>query len=196
MLVVSFSVRSGKSKENIRMSRIGRTPITIAQGVTVTVTGNSVVVKGSKGELTVEIPAKIAVVVEDGNVVVTRKNEEKHTKSLHGLVRSLINNSTIGVSEGFKKTLKLVGTGYRVKAQGKAVELSVGYSHPVVVTPADGVELKVEGQDTIYVTGADKQKVGQVAAEIRKVRPPEPYKGKGIRYEDEVVRRKQGKAAA
>ncbi|NCN51110.1 MAG: 50S ribosomal protein L6 [Candidatus Pacebacteria bacterium] len=178
------------------MSRIGRTPITIPQGVTVTVTGKSVVVKGTKGELIVEIPAKIAVSVEGDSVQVTRKNEEKHTKSLHGLVRSLINNSITGVAEGFKKTLKLVGTGYRAKAQGKAVELSVGYSHPVVITPIDGVEIKVEGQDTVHIMGFDKQKVGQVAAIIRKVRPPEPYKGKGIRYEDEVVRRKQGKAAA
>lgn len=178
------------------MSRIGRTPITIPQGVTVTVAAKSVVVKGTKGELTIEIPAKIAVAVEDTSVVVTRKNEEKHTKSLHGLVRSLLNNSVVGVSEGFKKTLKLVGTGYRAKAQGKSVELSVGYSHPVVIAPIDGVEIKVEGQDTIHIVGTDKQKVGQIAAEIRKVRPPEPYKGKGIRYEDEVVRRKQGKAAA
>lgn len=178
------------------MSRIGRTPITIPQGVTVTVNGTSVVVKASKGELTVEIPAHISVAVEGDTVTVSRSNDEKHTKSLHGLVRSLINNSIEGVTEGFKKTLKLVGTGYRVKAQGKGVELSVGYSHPVAITPVDGVELKVEGQDTIHVSGYDKQKVGQVAAEIRKVRPPEPYKGKGIRYEDEVVRRKQGKAAA
>lgn len=178
------------------MSRIGRTPITIPQGVTVTVNGDLVVVKASKGELTVAIPAHIAVAVEGDTVTVSRSNDEKHTKSLHGLVRSLINNSILGVTEGFKKTLKLVGTGYRVKAQGKGVELSVGYSHPVSITPIDGVELKVEGQDTIHVSGFDKQKVGQVAAEIRKVRPPEPYKGKGIRYEDEVVRRKQGKAAA
>ncbi len=178
------------------MSRIGRTPVEVPQGVTVTVTGKTVVIKGSKGELTVAIPTGIAVAVADQIVTVTRKNEEKHTKSVHGLVRSLINNSIIGVTEGYKKTLKLVGTGYRVKAQGKSIQLSVGYSHPVDVTPLEGVELKVEGQDTIQISGFDKQKVGQVAAEIRKVRPPEPYKGKGIRYEDEVVRRKQGKTAA
>ena len=178
------------------MSRIGRTPITIPQGVTVTVASDSVVIKAAKGELIVPVPSEITVNVAEGAVVVSRKNEEKHTKALHGLIRSLVNNSIVGVTDGYKKTLKLVGTGYRVKAQGKSVELSVGYSHPVVIAPIDGVSLQVEGQDTIYVIGHDKQKVGQIAAEIRKVRPPEPYKGKGIRYEDEVVRRKQGKAAA
>ena len=178
------------------MSRIGRTPITIPQGVTVLVQNGTVVVKGSKGELSVVIPELITVSVAENVVTVTRKNDEKHTKSLHGLIRSLIQNSIIGVTDGYKKTLKLVGTGYRAKAQGKAVELSVGYSHPVTFSPEDGVTLQLEGQDTIHISGSDKQKVGQAAAEIRKVRPPEPYKGKGIRYEDEVIRRKQGKAAA
>ncbi|MCB9801229.1 MAG: 50S ribosomal protein L6 [Pseudomonadales bacterium] len=178
------------------MSRIGRTPIAIPQGVTVTVSSDVAVVKSSKGELSVVIPEGIKVAVEADTVTVTRANEEKHTKSLHGLVRSLLNNSIIGVTDGFKKTLKLVGTGYRAKAAGQGVELSVGYSHPVLIKAPQGVTLQVEGQDTIYISGYDKQKVGQLAAEIRKVRPPEPYKGKGIRYEDEVVRRKQGKAAA
>ncbi len=178
------------------MSRIGRTPISIPQGVTVTATAEVVTVKGPKGELVTSIPAKIKVAVADGMVVVTRSNDEKPTKALHGLVRSLVNNTIIGVTAGYKKTLKLIGTGYRAKAQGQGIQLAVGFSHPVDVPAKPGISLKVEGTDTIYVEGTDKQQVGQMAAEIRKIRPPEPYKGKGIRYEDEVVRRKQGKAAA
>lgn len=178
------------------MSRIGLKPISIPQGVTVAPTATVVDVKGPKGQLSIEVLSGIVVEVVDQEVKITRKNDEKQTKAFHGLVRSLIENAIIGVSEGYKKTLKLVGTGYRVKAQGAGVSLSVGFSHPVDVVPSEGVKLTVEGNDTIHIEGIDKQSVGQVAADIRKVRPPEPYKGKGIRYEDEVVRRKQGKAAA
>ncbi len=178
------------------MSRIGNTPIPVPNGVTVTVQGDVVSVKGSKGELTTQIQSGIKVKVEDGQVVVSRKNDERQTRAFHGLVRSLIENNVVGVSEGYKKTLKLVGTGYRVAAKGAGLSVSVGYSHPVDINTVPGVELKAEGNDTIHISGIDKQKVGQAAADIRKIRPPEPYKGKGIRYEDEVVRRKAGKAAA
>ena len=178
------------------MSRIGLKAIELPQGVTVTVTGKLAEVKGPKGLLTVEILAGIKVVVEDGSVLVTRTNDEKQTRAFHGLIRSLINNAVEGVNTGYKKTLKLVGTGYRVKAQGAGIQLSVGFSHPVDYTPEAGVKIKVVGTDTINIDGINKQAVGQAAANIRKIRPPEPYKGKGIRYEDEEVRRKQGKAAA
>ena len=178
------------------MSRIGLKAISIPQGVTVTITEKSVDVKGPKGQLSVDLLSGIKVAVEENEVKVTRINDEKQTRAFHGLIRSLIENNIEGVSNGYKKTLKLVGTGYRAKAQGAGVSLAVGYSHPVDITPLQGVSLKVEGTDTIHIEGIDKQAVGQVAADIRKVRPPEPYKGKGIKYEDEVVRRKQGKAAA
>jgi len=178
------------------MSRIGLKAIEVPQGVTVNVNGSTVEVKGPKGQLTVEILPGIKVETKDGEVLITRANDQKQTKAFHGLIRSLVNNAVEGVNTGFKKTLKLIGTGYRVKAQGAGVQLSVGFSHPVDFTPESGVSIKVEGTDTIHIEGIDKQAVGQVAANIRKVRPPEPYKGKGIRYEDEEVRRKQGKAAA
>ncbi len=178
------------------MSRIGLKAISIPQGVTVTITEKSVDVKGPKGQLSVDLLSGIKVAVEENEVKVTRTNDEKQTRAFHGLIRSLIENNIEGVLNGYKKTLKLVGTGYRAKAQGAGVSLAVGYSHPVDITPLQGVSLKVEGTDTIHIEGIDKQAVGQVAADIRKVRPPEPYKGKGIKYEDEVVRRKQGKAAA
>lgn len=178
------------------MSRIGKQPVELPAGVTASVANGQVSIKGAKGELSVEIPAKISVEVADNQVVVTRANDEQAVKALHGLVRSLINNNVIGVTQGYKKTLKLIGTGYRVAARGQGITLSVGFSHPVEIVPPAGVQLTVEGNDTIFVQGADKHMVGQVAANIRKVRPPEPYKGKGIRYEDEVVRRKAGKAAA
>ncbi|GIK84065.1 MAG: 50S ribosomal protein L6 [Patescibacteria group bacterium] len=178
------------------MSRIGLKAISVPQGVTITVSGSTVAVNGPKGQLTVETLPGITVTVAEGLVSVTRSNDEKQTKAYHGLVRSLINNAVAGVSTGFKKTLKLIGTGYRAKAQGAGIQLAVGYSHPVDFAPLPGVTLKVEGTDTIHIEGIDRQAVGQVAANIRKIRPPEPYKGKGIRYEDEEVRRKQGKAAA
>lgn len=178
------------------MSRIGLKAIELPQGVTVAVTEKLVEIKGPKGLLTVKVLAGIKVSVEDNNVLVTRTNDQKQTRAFHGLIRSLINNAVEGVNTGYKKTLKLVGTGYRVKAQGAGIQLSVGFSHPVDYTPEAGVKLKVEGTDTIHIDGISKQAVGQAAANIRKVKPPEPYKGKGIRYEGEEVRRKQGKAAA
>lgn len=178
------------------MSKIGRKAISIPSGVTVTVNGDQVSVKGPKGELTTNIFPHIIVKVEENEVMVTRDSEEREVKALHGLVRSVINNHIAGVTEGFSKTLKLVGTGYRVQAKGAGLTLSVGYSHPVEVTATPGVKFTLNGTDTIVVEGIDKHMVGQVAANVRKIKPPEPYQGKGIRYADEVVKRKQGKAAA
>ncbi len=178
------------------MSRIGYAKISIPEGVTVEIRDDQVVVKGPKGELSTQILSGITVSVEDNQVVVNRSNDEKELKAKHGLIRSLINNDIIGVSQGYSKTLKLVGTGYRVAQKGQGLSLSLGFSHPVEVEPVPGITYTLEGNDTITVTGIDKQLVGQVAANIRKVRPPEPYKGKGIRYADEVVRKKAGKAAA
>lgn len=178
------------------MSRIGRKAITLPSGVTVEVKANEVIVKGPKGQLTSPLFENITVTVADGEVIVGRTAEDGQVKAYHGLVRSLVNNNITGVQGDYKKTLKLVGTGYRATQKGKDINLSLGFSHPVIFEAPAGITLKVEGTDTIYVTGIDKQAVGQVAANIRKIKPPEPYKGKGIRYEDEVVRRKQGKAAA
>ncbi len=178
------------------MSKIGRKPVSIPSGVTLDVQTNQVVVKGPKGELTVVLHPGVTVTVEEGQILVGRTNNESQTKAFHGLIRSLLENQVEGVNTGFKKTLKLVGTGYRVSPKGQSISLAVGFSHPVVIDPLPGVKITPEGTDTIHIEGVDKQAVGQMAANIRKVRPPEPYKGKGIRYEDEVVRRKQGKAAA
>jgi len=178
------------------MSKIGRTPISIPAGTTIAVAQDSVAVKGPKGELTVPLIHGIAVAVTDNEVVVTRPNDQRQQRASHGLIRSLINNSIIGVTEGYAKTLKLIGTGYRVQAQGSGVQLALGYSHPIKVEAVAGITFKVENQDTIVISGIDKHLVGQVAANVRKLRPPEPYQGKGVRYADEVVRRKQGKAAA
>lgn len=177
------------------MSRIGRKPVTIPAGVTVTVNDHTVVVKGPKGELTQVFAPSVLVNVADNEVTVGRTNESKEAKAMHGLIRSLINNMIIGVSEGYKKTLELVGTGYRVTKKGAGVSLAVGYSHTVEYPGKDQVTIDVEGNTIIHISGINKQSVGQVAAEIREVRPPEPYLGKGIRYKDEVVRRKAGKAA-
>lgn len=178
------------------MSKIGRKAISIPSNVTVSVVDNAVIVKGPKGELTTPSFPKINVVVEENEVKVSRASEEREVKALHGLVRSLINNTIIGVTDGYTITLKLVGTGYRAQAKGAGLTLSLGYSHPVDVAETKGVKFTVKGNDTLVVEGIDKHLVGQVAANVRKLRPPEPYQGKGIRYEDEVVRRKQGKAAA
>jgi large subunit ribosomal protein L6 len=178
------------------MSRIGKKTISIPQGVTVTVEDRVVVVKGPKGELRTPLTTGINLSVAEGEISVERTSEERQVRASHGLFRSLIQNNVVGVSEGYKKTLKLLGTGYRVQAKGKGIDLAVGLSHHVDFTPEAGVTLQVEGTDTIHITGIDKQQVGQVAANIRKVRPPEVYKGKGIRYEDEVVRLKPGKTAA
>lgn len=178
------------------MSRIGLTPITIPTGVTITVADQLITVKGPKGELTARLERGVKVDEIEGKVKVTRKNDLPATRAFHGLVRSLINNHIKGVTDGFKKTLKMVGTGYRVAMKGQGLSLSVGFSHPVEIVAPEGVKLSIEGNDTIHIEGIDKQAVGQVAANIRKVRPPEPYKGKGIRYIDEEVIRKAGKTAA
>ncbi|MXY79418.1 MAG: 50S ribosomal protein L6 [Chloroflexi bacterium] len=177
------------------MSRVGRLPIPIPSGVTVDVDGGLVSVKGPKGELDWRAPAPIDVRVSDDAVVVTRPNDKKEMRAQHGLTRALINNMVVGVSEGFSKVLEIQGTGYRAEMAGKNVNLRVGFSHPVVVEPHPGITLEVEGQ-LVKVSGISKQAVGQQAAEIRKIRPPEPYKGKGIRYQGEWVRRKAGKGAA
>jgi len=177
------------------MSKIGRMPIIVPEGVTVEIDKQVAKVKGPKGELSASIPSGIKVVFENNQIVVTTTNHEKQTKANHGLMRSLINNNVIGVTEGYKKTLKMIGTGYRVKQRGAGLSLQVGFSHDVDFDAPEGIILAVEGNDTIVVTGIDKQQVGQIAAEVRQVKKPEPYKGKGIRYEGEEVKRKQGKAA-
>lgn len=176
------------------MSRIGSAPITLPSGVDVTIDGATVTVKGSKGTLSSTFSDKVAVAVDDGILTVTRHDEERESRALHGLTRSLLANMVIGVSEGYVKELKTVGVGYRASLKGKSIELLVGYSHPVLLDAPEGIEIEVPEPTKIIVKGIDKQKVGQMAADIRSVRPPEPYKGKGIRYVDEYVRRKAGKA--
>ena len=175
------------------MSRIGRMPVVIPAGVTVDIAeGNKVTVKGAKGTLVRELPVEMEIKIEDGHVVVTRPNDLKKMKSLHGLTRTLIHNMVVGVSEGYEKVLEVNGVGYRAQKQGKKLVLSLGYSHPVEMEDPEGLESKVDG-NKIIVSGIDKEKVGQYAAEIREKRAPEPYKGKGIKYADEVIRRKVGK---
>ncbi|BDI23868.1 50S ribosomal protein L6 [Herbiconiux sp. L3-i23] len=176
------------------MSRIGRAPIDIPAGVTVSVDGSAVTVKGPKGELTHVVAAPIAVNVEGDQVVVSRPDDERASRSLHGLTRTLIANNVIGVTQGYSKGLEVVGTGYRVTAKGSAVEFALGFSHPVTVEPPAGISFQVEGNNKLTVSGIDKQAVGEVAANIRKIRKPEPYKGKGVRYAGENVRRKAGKS--
>ena len=176
------------------MSRIGKLPIPLPAGVTVEINGQDVAVKGPKGELKLTVSKPITVSQEDGSVIVSRPDDEAVSKSLHGLTRSLIANNVHCVSEGFTKALEIVGTGYRAALKGSTVELSLGFSHPVLVTPPEGITLVVEGNTKIIVSGIDKQAVGEMAANIRKLRKPEPYKGKGVRYEGERVRRKAGKA--
>lgn len=178
------------------MSRIGRKPVALTTGVKAEVVNGQVVIRGAKGELKVAIPAGVEVKIEDNNVVVSALNQENQTKAFHGLVRSLVENANEGVSTGFKKTLKMIGTGYRVATKGAGIELAVGFSHKVEVQPKPGIKFTIEGQDTIHIEGIDKQTVGQQAAEVRAIKPPEPYLGKGIRYENEEVIRKQGKTAA
>lgn len=175
------------------MSRIGKKPITIPAGVTVEIDGHTVTVKGPKGELTRELSHNILVEVSENEVVFTRPNESKLSRSLHGTTRSIVNNMVIGVSEGFKKELELIGVGYRAQKQGEKLVLSVGLSHPVEFEGSEGVSVEVPANTKIIVEGFNKEKVGELAANIRAVRPPEPYKGKGIRYVDELVRRKEGK---
>lgn len=176
------------------MSRIGRLPIDIPAGVTISVDGSMVTVKGPKGELALKVASPITVEVEEGQILVTRPNDERESRSLHGLTRTLINNNVIGVTEGYSKGLEVVGTGYRVAQKGSSIEFALGFSHPVVVDAPEGITLTVEGTNKITVSGIDKQAVGETAANIRKIRKPEPYKGKGVRYAGEVVRRKAGKA--
>jgi len=180
------------------MSRIGKLPIPVPNNVTVTIEKGLVTVKGPKGEIPVRVKPSIVVAVsEDENkeVVVSRKKETKAVKSLHGTVRNLINNAVKGAVDGYSKTLILIGTGYRVRLDGKKLNISVGFSHPVIVEPQEGITFQVDGQDKIIVSGANKELVGQAAANIRAVRPPEPYKGKGIRYENEFIIKKAGKTS-
>ncbi|WP_027437056.1 50S ribosomal protein L6 [Lachnospira multipara] len=176
------------------MSRIGRMPIAIPAGVTVEVAeNNKVTVKGPKGTLERVLPAEMDIKVEGTEIVVSRPNDLKKMKSLHGLTRTLINNMVIGVTEGYEKKLEVNGVGYRAQKQGKKLILSLGYSHPVEMEDPEGIETTLDGQNIIFVKGINKEKVGQYAAEIRSKRAPEPYKGKGIKYADEVIRRKVGK---
>ena len=176
------------------MSRIGRLPVTVPAGVTVEIAeNNKVTVKGPKGTLVRELPVEMEIKLEEDKVVVTRPNDLKRMKSLHGLTRTLINNMVVGVSAGYEKVLEINGVGYRAAKSGNKLTLSLGYSHPVEMTDPEGIETVLEGQNIIIVKGIDKEKVGQFAAEIRDKRRPEPYKGKGIKYADEVIRRKVGK---
>ena len=177
------------------MSRIGKMPIAIPSGVDVQIDGSTITVKGPKGELSQEISELMEVSIEDGVLTVSRPNDEKEARSLHGLTRTLINNMVVGVTEGYSKKLELVGVGYRAALKGSDLEIALGYSHPVVVKAVEGITFECPSQTEIIVSGASKEQVGQVAADIRKWRKPEPYKGKGIRYEGEYVRRKLGKAA-
>ncbi len=177
------------------MSRIGRAPIAVPSGVDVTIEGNNVAVKGPKGELSLDVHPSMQVALDDGVVTVTRPNDSGPNRSLHGLTRTLVSNMVTGVTTGFQKRLEIQGVGYRASKKGSDLEILVGYSHPVVVPPPDNIEFEVPTPTQIVVKGIDKQRVGQVAAEIRAIRKPEPYKGKGIRYENEVVRRKVGKRA-
>lgn len=176
------------------MSRIGRLPIDVPAGVTVSVNGREVKVAGPKGELTLTVSTPIEVAVEENQVLVTRPDDERESRSLHGLTRTLINNNIIGVTQGYTKGLEVVGTGYRVAQKGGSVEFALGFSHPVLIDPPAGITLTVEGTNKLTVSGIDKQAVGEAAANIRKIRKPEPYKGKGVRYAGENVRRKAGKS--
>ena len=178
------------------MSRVGNSPIEILGGVEVKIEGRKVTVTGPKGELALNVPPVLSVAAEGNLVRVGRKAENKRAKSLHGLNARLISNMITGVSKGFEKKLEVVGVGYRVKMKGNDLEMQVGFSHPVLYTPLEGVTIRAEDNQTIMVSGCDRQKVGETAAQIRRFRPPEPYKGKGIKYEGEYIRRKTGKTIA
>ena len=178
------------------MSRIGNKPIAIPAGVTVQVDGSTVTVKGAKGELTRTVHSNMSVEVDGATVHVKRPDDTKLNKSLHGLTRTLVANMVTGVSEGYKKELEINGVGYRAAKEGSKLILTIGYSHPVEVPEIEGITIDVPAQNKIVIHGCDKQKVGQFAAEVREKRPPEPYKGKGIKYADEVIRRKVGKTGA
>jgi large subunit ribosomal protein L6 len=178
------------------MSRIGQAPIAVPSGVDVTIEGRMVKVKGPKGELTRMVPATISVQQVDGQLLVARPDDERDNRALHGLTRSLVNNMVIGVTDGFRKQLEIVGVGYRAEAQGaESIRLALGFSHPVIVKAPEGVTFEVPVPTQVVVAGIDKEVVGQVAADIRSIRKPEPYKGKGVRYAGERVLRKAGKAA-
>ena len=176
------------------MSRIGRMPIAVPAGVDVKIDGSTVTVKGPKGTLTRTVSSNITVTLDNGVITVTRPNDLKENRALHGLTRTLIANLVQGVNEGFKKELEINGIGYRAAKQGKDLVLNIGYSHDVIMPETDGITVEVPAPNKIIISGPDKQKVGQFAAEVRGKRPPEPYKGKGIKYVDEVIRRKEGKA--
>jgi len=176
------------------MSRVGKRPIAVPDGVTVTLDGQHCSVRGPGGELTHDVHSDISVTLDGGELIVTRASDAPEHRALHGLTRALLNNLVVGVTEGFRKTLEISGTGYRAQLQGQSLVLNVGFSHPVELEPIDGASFEVESPTRVHVTGIDKQVVGQQAALVRRVRPPEPYKGKGIRYEDETVRRKAGKS--
>ncbi|HEY2490565.1 MAG TPA: 50S ribosomal protein L6 [Streptosporangiaceae bacterium] len=176
------------------MSRIGRMPVSVPSGVTVAIDGREVTVTGPKGTLQHNVAAPIDVSQSDGVLTVTRPNDEGQVRALHGLSRTLIANMITGVTEGYRKTLEIVGVGYRVQARGQDLEFSLGFSHPVTVAPPDGISFRVEAPTRFVVEGIDKQQVGETAANIRKLRKPDPYKGKGVRYQGEQVRRKVGKA--
>ena len=176
------------------MSRIGKSPIAIPNGVTITISGNTVTVKGPKGELTRTVPAAMQLKQENGQVVVARPDDEPQHKALHGLTRTLIANMVEGVTKGFSKQLELVGVGYKAEARAYGLQLSLGYSHPIEYRAPQGIKLSAPAPTQITVAGANKEVVGQVAAEIRSLRPPEPYKGKGVKYVGEQIRRKAGKA--
>ncbi len=177
------------------MSRIGRKPITIPAGVEVKVNGNEVFVKGPKGELKDTFNADMAIALEGNEIIVTRPSDNKEHRALHGLTRTLIANMVEGVANGYSKTLEVNGIGYRAQKQGKNLVMNLGYSHQVIMEETNGITIEVPNPNQIIISGADKQKVGQFAAEVREKRPPEPYKGKGIKYADEHIRRKEGKAA-
>ncbi len=176
------------------MSRIGKRPIPVPNNVTVTITNQQVAVKGPKGELSRVLPNEVEVLQEEGTLLVNRRNESRAARQRHGLCRTLVANMVEGVSQGFQRRLEIQGVGYRAQVQGRNLVLSVGYSHPVQIEPPEGVQLAVENNTNVIVSGINKEIVGNIAARIRSVRPPEPYKGKGIRYAGEVVRRKAGKA--
>ena len=185
-----------ETTEGRTLSRIGRKPIPLPDGVEVEIQYGGVTVKGPRGSLTQNYHPEVIVKLEDGQVMVERMSERKFHHSLHGLTRSLIANAVVGVTDGYTKTLELMGVGYRVQQSGEGIVLNVGYSHPVEIQPKEGVTLEVEGNNRVHVRGIDKQKVGELAAQIRKVRPPNAYKEKGIRYQGEVLHFKPGKAAA
>ena len=176
------------------MSRIGRLPITVPSTVDVTIDGRQLTVKGPKGTLSRELHPDMTVAQEDGTLVVTRPTEQKTHKQLHGLTRTLVNNMVVGVTDGYRKGLEITGVGYRAALNGKKLTLNLGYSHPIEIDPPEGISFEVENPTRLAVVGIDKELVGQIAAKVRSTRKPEPYKGKGVRYAGEVVRRKAGKA--